>query len=87
MITLELNIGRTLRFNLKSYRREKDLRNLWYSTHGEEPYLYKTVEIITDCNKKYVFRLSDITNCTFDVKIFKYDVPDRCPIFENSAIR
>jgi len=60
MLTLHLKSGRVLSLNLKSFDREKALRDAWYSMHGDDKYADKKFRVTTTDGHKYEIRVSDI---------------------------
>jgi len=75
MITLSLQDGMVLRFNLKDVTREKALRDAWYSMQDIKSYQTKKLKIRTDKQISYTYEIQQIKDCTYEDRTFSYDIP------------
>lgn len=77
MIKLELNDKTILRFNLKTYKREKALRSAWYSMHDTPKYSGNVLKMVTDRGETHSYKVSEIASCEFIEKKFEYIEPSK----------
>lgn len=75
MITLALQDGMILRFNLKDVTREKALRDAWYSMQDIKSYQTRKLKIRTDKQISYTYEIQQIKDCAYEDKPFLYDLP------------
>lgn len=80
MILLELKNGTTVRFNLKSKSREKNLYNAWYSMCDMPQYASKKLKMTTDKGVGHEYTVEEIKKCLFIDKIFDYGSSSVAPI-------
>jgi len=90
MIRLTLKDKTILRFNLKSFEREKSMHDAWYSMADMPRYHKKVLKFHTDQGHDYSYRIEEIESCDFLKKMFEYDTPEiekaKPKVFENSIL-
>lgn len=66
MLTLTLKSGERKSFNLKSFDREKALRDAWRAMHGDEKYFGKKFKIGTMDGDQFEVRINDMVSVEFE---------------------
>lgn len=66
MITLKLKNGTKHLFNLKSFDREKSLKDAWYSMSGDEKFADRKLKITMDTGIVITPRISEIEDVVFE---------------------
>jgi len=71
MITLKFNnSGEVKKFNLKSFDREKALRDACKAMVGDPKYASKKIKLTTNEYGQFTVPVKDIKECIFDESIF-----------------
>ena len=77
MLTLVLKSGEKRQFNLKSFEREKALRDAWHAMHGDPKYAGKSFRVATRECDRFEVAVDDIVSTEQeDTEYFKFGPSD-----------